>query len=133
MTNLETLQARIVKIVPEIMKLEFGCYVNPTVDSIHFVLAELIGGYVQVMEMVEDEGIIVFSKPMRDFPREILGRPIQLADVLQSVGDNDWEMRLSKPYILMIAKGKSVHWDIRLNLSEQSIEVIDFLLEVIPE
>lgn len=129
MTNIETLKRRIVKILPEIMKLEFGCEVQTkwgNKKNAGFIFRTFLTGSVDIISY--DNTVISTTPEQKMSPQisKILGRPIQLADVLRAVEatetpvNNDWFNFTKK-------------WDLRKNLSEQPPEVHAFLLEVIKE
>ena len=63
----------------EIVKLTFGCFVNPSDDSVQFGLQDCIGGF-KVIEIVADKCDTVFGIQKLVNPKVILGRPVPLAD-----------------------------------------------------
>jgi len=73
-------------------------------------------------------------KKMLDLGKiKILGRPIQLADVLMAIGKKKMigvsGSGLEEPNLLIIAiEGKSIAWNLSLDLDSQSDEVKEFLI-----
>lgn len=135
--NIKLIKEKCIEANPEIMELKFGCYINPSVDSVWYVLHELVGGYVNAIEIVQDEEHLVYGAKTRIFPKEILGRPIRLADILIAIekvklGDVYYSIRtggeIIKGNIETSYEEEVSFWNLRTdNLDQQSPECIEFL------
>lgn len=136
MTPLQQAEKRIRELVPSLQELSFGCEVIKS--EIH--RGSVIGEAYSQVAYVHYDNVQVYLAPKEDF--QILGHPIQLHHVLQAIEKVDkWYQpdlrgtgKDSNP-ILYILKGNmsigSTKWNLKLPLSGQSEETINFLLEIL--
>lgn len=144
-----TLQERIVKVVPEIMELKFGCKVKIVGgSSFSGRVFDCVDGDMTVQPHPYGEGSLRSngdSCGSCDFDKgeyEILGRDIQLADVLRAIEET---RKTDEDPILLHVTGefdtydrkdvlrllKRVPWDTSLPLHEQSDELGEWLLTIL--
>lgn len=160
--KLEAVKQKIIEAVPEIMELKFGCEVlittvegygnerdvinqsrKVTAEQSHFenLPKYLIGShYIERGYLQTDFSRIAGRRGINGVFRllEILGRPIQLADVLVAIE----KAGKGNTYTLTLYMGglanfirtidlKSFDWNLSKPLSDQSPELIDFLFDVL--
>lgn len=126
--KLEEVRAAIIKAVPEIVELKFGCvYVDkkglghcitiPTMTRTGFILQNTEGGFVRHEEI-----------------KSVTGRPIRLTDVLVAI-----DQRFRGDNFATVATNGWFHfgrkralWNLRTDdLSQQSSECIDFIHSIL--
>lgn len=139
MSKLNEIKAKVVECVPSIMELDFGC---------EFLLVEhggeqkICGTYVDEVDGVEEIISVdymhwngMFRKlPVKDIYK-VLGRPIELADVLRTLGQlSDHPTILSTSGEIGKVKdvwGQGFHncpkWNLSESLENQGEETIDFI------
>lgn len=131
MTKYEELKNRIVKYVPEIMELRFGCDVKIQGEIVKIIGAGHTGNY------------IFYERPCGDIQREkqkniteILGRDIILEDVIicfANISSNytGKEFPSVSHYLGHLILQTISDWKLNIPLHKQSEETIDKLLEII--
>lgn len=121
----EAVRAAIIKAVPEIMELKFGC--EGKTHGMKWVLTEQ--GW-----RSGPRGFSIME------PREIVGRPIRLADVLLAARGNKGELLRIDQYgtfwighsVEVMGENTKVDWNLRTDdLSQQSEECIDFIHSIL--
>lgn len=134
MNNLKFVKDKIIEAVPEIMELKFGCEIlhKPSQKTfLYHSTTDKKDSY----NLIADQPIFGSDWPITDL--EILGRPIQLADVILAIQE--------KPYVVFVTLTKEgdlivsfmeatpVHlaWNLSKDLSGQSPETIDFLYNLL--
>ena len=171
--ELKQLKAIIQKAVPEIMEVKFNCEIKGDINYIildieqgtakggNFVRTHIASKKYPSINTV-GEAVYENKNPhtykdwekwvlesvkfgdLKDIDLEILGRPIQLADVLRAIQKNDEDYpihidfffdRVEKLTITQ-AKGhpiinKECNWDLTQDLDHQKPETIKFLLEIL--
>ena len=151
MKNLEKIRKACIKANPEIMELKFGCvekrhYRNlydkngqPEFDTKVMYLGTTKTQWKDEVVFLDDQG-----KPNMDYhcsKKEIIGRPIQLADVLlaldkkRETGSPVWLVASHGEFILWenkkVKERSVIYWNLKKPLEEQSKETIDFIAELI--
>lgn len=140
-----TLRERIVKVVPEIMELKFGCRFEDasTLVSISYPFA--MNSQVSVLK---SDGAQIDYETSGVVPNhsKILGRDITLADVLRAiessmpcVGGVKWVDMASDGWMFLMFKNGDGHktfrsdakWELQLALHEQSDELGEWLLTIL--
>lgn len=119
-SNLEIIKEKVIEVVPEILEVKNGCLVK--------------GGGI-----IWNDGLYFNYDEMTDNldidETEIIGRLIQLSDVLRALDLNstDEKTRLSASanYFRIDYKEDSCIWDLSKPLEEQSEEVLDFLVKLL--
>ena len=143
MTTLEKIKEKIVEAVPEIMELKFGCRVlwtyehalNSTartpitklgrVTSLHGVPSM---ARVRTITVLFDGNGTPSNVEVSQLT--IVGRPIQLADVLMAVSDP--RVIVTSHRLEFRFEGEpQAYWDPTKSLEDQSPETHDFLLKVL--
>jgi len=131
-----TLRERIVKVVPEIMELKFGCRIENHSDVYPEVTFE--GGI--IVSTRSDANWAYFTLDngeevcLEDIfaGGTIVGRDIQLADVLRAIPKNAFIRINADGYIYdSYEDDKGQEWNLALPLHEQSDELGEWLMEVI--
>lgn len=129
MSPLEQVREAIIKAVPEIVELKFGCQVK--LDGLKgydggvaTLAVPHAGGW------LDTGGIYLNPKELT-----IIGRPVQLADVLRAIGLK------GRSIFHVYADGKiggswgtykdELAWDLSKPLDQQSPETIDFLASIL--
>ena len=137
MTNLEKLTQRIHKLVPEILELKFGCEVEekPAFGSAFRNHEPLSGKWIATVQdrtgawmFPSDIGFVRVKESELLKWHTILGRTITLADVLRAIKEKSGTPTIDCTHVA------NTLWNLAADdLSLQSNECIEFLLEVIPE
>jgi len=145
--NLQKLRKAIIKEIPEIVELKFGCRIKSKKNP------DNVGRYI-VKERKEYRGGITFvyydvvNSLMHDIPLvincgelendyKIIGRPITLSDVLRVLNKKPGLKLSSKPNAITISghfiiNGEMVcRWDLSKTLDQQSQETINLLTSLI--
>ena len=140
MSTYEKLKALIVKEVPEIMDLKFGCDIkvlqNHYVGNIAGITRE---GNPFFIDWTYASPSIIDGRIINEYPNkfEILGRPINLADVLRAIAGADIEVDLSLGVNGNLFMYNSLNnlppvcWDLSKDLQGQNKRVWEFLLEIL--
>lgn len=132
----EQLKEIIVKAVPDIMELTWGCRVKTKNWGTVKITTLKDDGYVDYLledGKPADEESMLFYK---DEIVEILGRPITLENVLIAINKKDIDYRImkwgeNKIMLGVVDKRDGTLWQLNKPLSEQSEDTIDFLLELL--
>jgi hypothetical protein len=145
MTKRDQVRAAIIKAVPEIVELKFGCQIKRfenTVDTV--VKIESFADGKHVAHLVKADG-----DPLSYGPRtidienwKILGRPIRLADVLVAIEEahkyrSDYEgRRVAIELVVATYEGgyftRDRYWNLRADsLDDQSPKCIEFLHSIL--
>lgn len=144
-SNLEIIREKVIEVVPEILELKFGCRVKidgtiySLIDNFRFVGG---GGYngedYDEDDICDINELISFGAKL-----EIIGRPIQLSDVLRAIGDlnkgnkvNDFNkleygIGVDSFWIGNSITHQSMDWDLSKPLEEQNTEVLEFLVQLL--
>lgn len=143
----ETLRTRIIKLIPEIVELKFGCWVEIDDDILG------VNHPAKICEWSEQKGELTGFKVWlglshyRDIQKnqitKILGRTIRLADVLRAIEKSNFDeapmVTCEGQFTDYDPETGSLHllgkwWNLAQDdLSQQPEETWDFLLTVIPE
>lgn len=150
MSTLESVRAKIVARVPEIMELEFGCIVKLNIDDFRgeAYFDKFRSAFWKVDDgkwrLVGDKGWIEMNEILAHPEAfEILGRPIQLHDVLRTISTCDVHYDMfwfidSDGNIMKqdqddgAPEALSVIWDLASDLDHQSQELLAFLDRILP-
>lgn len=138
MTNLQTLEKRIREAVPSLQELSFGCAIKRGLTE---------GGDFKCSVLAVEGSMVLSSYAPyqknyegRHYDNiqhiETLGHPIQLHYALQAVGIRGHHFRnhsISKDALSFeyINTGVLVQWNLTKDLSGQSEETVNFLLEIL--
>lgn len=136
MTSLERVREAVVKAVPEIMELKFGCDV--LIEGIKWKYVGDWQGVITVFNEEEGDGCA-----SRSHIERVIGRPITLADVLMAMKDIELEVG-SLEFLLYGSFARVEYgadgtrkvvayclWDLSLPLDGQSPETIAFLHSIL--
>lgn len=122
MTDHSLIKQRIIALVPEIMELKFGC-------RVHTEGSETSGIY--VCETEKGSWIISYGDYYGICPRpgyvQILGRPIQLADIVASAYFGEFDGNASLKVEQENAHQLCVMWNPKFDFDGQSDELKDFV------
>lgn len=125
----DPIKKRIAELVPEIMELKFGCRVIPKyLDALTYTIIKkfpVTPDGSQVYKM--DDGSQIIKSDLK----EILGRPIQLADVLRaipnkSIGINGLGVFI-EDYEDEPTRDTGGYWDLKKDYDDQPQPVKDFI------
>lgn len=139
MTNYEKVREEVVRAVPEIMKLEFGCEIKWRQEVWRYVChgrrpdgenTLMIIGDNKVANINEKEEIRLSTDSY-----EILGRPITIADVLRAMNVKHKEEYSKSLYKVddELLVGLIEKFDLTKDLSGQSEECLSFLAGILTE
>ena len=133
MNNLQETREAIIKAVPEIVELKEGCRaiigdIKHPLVLLHNRDSENVSDW-----LTKDRSAIISTPPAKI--KEIIGRPITLADVLvalesattRTINLNPYGELLTIAYYDQIDKYHYTHWNLSKDLSKQSPETINFL------
>lgn len=135
-STLEIIREKVIEVVPEILELKFGCRVSIT-SEIDGERAEIVIDNSYEVNTAEKENLYQKETGNTERIYEIIGRPIQLADVLRVIDkidthcirtDGDF-LKFDEDYKRYISFG--VWWDLSKPLEEQSEEVLEFLVQLL--
>lgn len=140
MTHLEQIREACIKANPEILKLEFGCVVQ--MEGV-LTPEAIIGTLVNEADIVYKIDTATYHNTSLKMIKEILGRPIRLADVLLAINHHSWihdidvpkvlNLRSDAPYQALLLVGTLIDkWEkSKDDLTLQSEETIDFIHSVL--
>lgn len=142
MTNLQTVREAVIKAVPEIVSLQFGCAIEHSDERATIIRLYENHPFMFSAVIARTDG---YPKNADGLPKDevtVIGRPIRLADVLLAVGEaarevsyfvdsdgnfHEWFAPKGRLDLRTIA-----HWNLREDdLSKQSEETIEFLASLL--
>ena len=147
MTKLEKIRQKIIEAVPEIVALKFGCEI--TDGEYNFVIYRETKQNFWTKELNERGSIFQFSKPLKGF--KIIGRQINLEDILRAVGERLREGKFDKVIgvtdvgtfwvgyndkgmrrmdLMMDNEGGFINWLFGIPLQDQPEPTINFIYEI---
>lgn len=136
--NLQKVKERIIKAVPEIVELKFGCEIrrNGSLPETYLItgfnLVKIYFRHVSVPEKIDS-----FDRDSFREKFDVIGRPIQLADVLRATetrievsshGDGAIYHYPNGDHKARVFAG---NWNLSHDLSGQSEETIEFLYSIL--
>ncbi len=118
---------------PSIMDLVFGCEISRRFEQYHHIIidANAVNGSYRF------ENDIIMTKEMIEQEKglEILGRPLQLADILLAMNEKELKLANGNTEKLLIDNSELPDimwaWNLTLPYSQQSLETKIFLLELL--
>ena len=130
MKKLEELKQEIIKAVPEIMELKFGCKIKED-DEVYTIIGENDGGYYVAFDNKK-----LFRAEIGTVDDEdILGRDITLEDVLIAIDKTEFkptrELIVVKMRVANIVLSLLDIYELGKPLHEQSVETINSLNEIL--
>lgn len=137
----EEVRKKIIEAVPSILDLKFGCEViidkgfKRTVFLNEFRDDEDCDRISHILTEADRIGMVQLS-PVESLV-EIIGRPIQLADVLIAINKNhEWGIGLNPGMHFEVHSAFDVNvskcsWNLSLDFDHQSDQIIDFLHELL--
>lgn len=142
MSNLTIVREAVIRVVPEIMELKFGCEVEfiPRDGEMErgVIMREDLGNLHSPMEGYEVlvggfQGRVGFIEREENY--KIIGRPIQLADVLIAIGKSEkmayTTLTLYGTKVTIVYRGSYCHWNLSQPLDGQEESTLEFLAELL--
>lgn len=126
---MDPIKQRIIELVPEIMELKFGCQVLFKDIVFNYVCRGKEGRSPTLMLITPDgERATVVIAEMEKMKYEILGRPIQLADVLLALqSQTKWDVFVMKNGNIVAMGESSVRWNLLETYDNQTQDVKNFI------
>ena len=140
-SSYEQLKEIIIKAVPEIVRLKFGCRISRKLEGNKWIESTCLTGIYNQND--DNHYLLVYEggtnkELFLDFEEiKIIGRPITLEDVLKAVGDKldgltFYSMRAALgQYVSFVSKEFDVDWQLGQLLSSQSPKTLSNLLKLL--
>lgn len=124
--KIEAIRQACIKVNPSILDLKFGCEIAVFGDRGIFLSSFLRSYYVQFGSSSIPQSLISIENTI-----EIIGRPIELADILMLPDTEEMKMAPQIGNALALYGFLARKWRLSLPFIEQPEETIDFIYEII--